>query len=86
MTETKHVRRLSRRWFVGFVVEPALAPASMRREAERWRDRSFRNANMWACWTFRGATRLAHRRNFLRSAVAQPGTWEVFGPLGKDGG
>ena len=72
-----------RRWFVGFVAEPSSVPASMRAEAERWRDRNFRGANMWACWTFKGAARKAHRRNFLRSAVGQPGTWEVFGPLGK---
>lgn len=74
--------RLHRRWFVGFVLEPSLSTARFAGEAERWRDLPFRN-NVHPCWTFKGATRKAHRWNFLRSAVAQPGAFEVFGPLGK---
>lgn len=72
------------RWYIGFVLEPALSPARLRGEAERWRDAPFRN-NVHPCWTFKGATRKARRWNGLRSAFAQPGSFEVFGPLGKGG-
>lgn len=71
-----------RRWFVGFVLEPSLSAARFASEAERWRDLPFRN-NVQPCWTFKGATRKARRRNGLRSAFRQPGVFEVFGPLGK---
>lgn len=66
-------------WSVGWVLEPDLAPAGMRAEAERWRDRPFRG-QMRRCRTFRGARRLAQRWNH---GYRSPGLWEVFGPLGK---
>lgn len=68
-----------RRWSIGWVLEPAVAPAAMRAEAERWRDRPFRGSAR-PCWTFRGAQRLARRWNHGHQC---PGLWEVFGPLGK---
>lgn len=74
--------RPRRRWFIGFVLEPSLSAVRFQAEAERWRDLPFRN-NVHPCWTFKGASRKARRWNFLRSAVAQPGVFEVFGPLGK---
>jgi len=70
-------------WFIGFVLEPALAPVSMRSEAEQWRDRPFRGHLSRTPQTFRSACRKARRWNRRRSAQGQPGTWEVFGPLGK---
>ena len=72
----------SRRWFIGFVLEPSLSAARFRSEAERYRDLPFRG-NVRPCWTFKGASRKARRWNALRSAVRQPGLFEVFGPLGK---
>jgi hypothetical protein len=73
---------VTRRWYVGFVLEPTLAAARLQGEAKRWKDAPFRN-NVHPCWTFKGAIRKARRWNALRTAVSQPGTFEVFGPLGK---
>ena len=68
------------RWSVGWVLDPELAPQSMRAEAESWRDRPVRG-RLRSRWTWRGAQRAARRWN--RSARNGPGTFEVFGPRGK---
>ena len=70
-----------RRWFVRFVIETSLTPPSMRRDAARWREVAVRGG-LPRYWTFRGASRVASRRN-RHLTWATPGIFEVFGPLGK---
>jgi hypothetical protein len=73
---------MEKRWIVGFSAEPSLMPVSMRAEGRQYADRPYKNTAR-PCRTYREARRISRRRNKSRSGRAQPGTWEVFGPLGK---
>jgi hypothetical protein len=74
-----------RRWLIGFSAEPSLMPRSMRAEAREYAGRPYRDTSR-PCWTYKSARRLARRWNNRPGAIAQPGTWEAFGPLGKGEG
>lgn len=65
-----------RRWFVGTTTDHPGRPD--------WRVR-LKQGSLWACWTYEGARRKAHRWNTLRLLAwpNEPPLFEVYGPLGK---